>query len=341
MNSPWNIERLRQLIADQIEESLTLDYKSGAGLAKTDAAKREITKDVSAFANSAGGTVIYGIQEGDSAGGDRHLPKSFSAVRRVNFSREWLEQVIANIRPRIEGLTIHPIPIGDSGEDVVYVVEVPQSETAHQAGDFRYYKRWNFESVPMHDHEVRDVMSRRKHPKLTVSARFACETWFSQVALPGKESENILLLDVSVENQGLIVAKHVVCFIDLPTAFAFESPKMLDGTFENDGVKCSRFLCENAVKDLLSGGAIAKYGPPRPVPILPGLSQEVLSLRFRFTSGWHPTALVSPKIGLYWRAHGDEASPQNGMIPFDKIPWVDRRKVRQEGDVWDRLSPLE
>jgi hypothetical protein len=44
--------------------------------------------------------------------------------------------------------------------DVAYVVEIPQSETAHPALDNRYYKRFNFESVPMADHEIRDVMHR-------------------------------------------------------------------------------------------------------------------------------------------------------------------------------------
>lgn len=338
MNSPWNIARLRALIAEQIEESLTLDYKSGAALAKSDSAKREITKDVSAFANSAGGTLIYGIQEGDSAE-DRHLPKSFSAVRRGDISREWLEQVIANIRPRIEGLTIHPIPVGNSEEDVVYVVEVPQSETAHQAGDFRYYKRWNFESVPMHDHEVRDVMSRRKHPKIVATAQIACETRYPFLPIPGNESENVLLLTVALENQGRVVANHVVCFIDLPKAFAFESDKMMSETVVNDGLECNRFVCDNSIKDMVGGGQFPKYGPARPFPILPELNLEVLSVQFRCSNDWHPAVFQSPKIKLHWQVHGDDAAPQAGIITFDQIPWVDRRKVRRQGDVWEQFSP--
>jgi hypothetical protein len=31
---------------------------------------------------------------------------------------------------------------------------------AHQARDYRYYKRHNFNALPMEDYEVRDVMNR-------------------------------------------------------------------------------------------------------------------------------------------------------------------------------------
>ena len=53
--SEWNKQRLDQMIADGVEESLSLDYKRADSLAKTDGKKTEVTKDVSAFANSTGG----------------------------------------------------------------------------------------------------------------------------------------------------------------------------------------------------------------------------------------------------------------------------------------------
>jgi hypothetical protein len=34
------------------------------------------------------------------------------------------------------------------------------SRAPHQANDYRYYKRFNFESTPMEDYEVRDLMRR-------------------------------------------------------------------------------------------------------------------------------------------------------------------------------------
>ena len=46
---------------------------------------------------------------------------------------------------------------------------VPQSYTAHQARDHAYYRRHNFNVLPMEDYELRDVMNRRKRPKISAS----------------------------------------------------------------------------------------------------------------------------------------------------------------------------
>ena len=165
MSKDWNQTRLEQYIIDGIEESLTLDYKAAASLDKSDKKKIEITKDVSAMANSAGGILIYGIAEFQDKAHE-HLPERLDPVDRMAFSKEWLEHIIGNIQPRIDGVIIHPVPISSATNHVVYVVEIPQSHTAHQARDMRYYKRFNFESVMMSDYEIRDVMGRGQFPKL-------------------------------------------------------------------------------------------------------------------------------------------------------------------------------
>ena len=54
---------LERLIAEGIQESLTLDYKASPALAKGESQRNELCKDVTAFANSAGGQIIYAIEE--------------------------------------------------------------------------------------------------------------------------------------------------------------------------------------------------------------------------------------------------------------------------------------
>jgi predicted HTH transcriptional regulator len=89
MSKIWKLEDLNSMITQEVQESLELDYKRSDALKKTDGAKKEISKDVSAFANSAGGTIIYGIEE------EGHLPKKIDAGLDPNeMSKEWLEQVI-------------------------------------------------------------------------------------------------------------------------------------------------------------------------------------------------------------------------------------------------------
>ena len=63
MPKSWTEAKLQNLITGEIEESLTLEYKSAEALDRSDYKKKEITKDVSAMANAAGGLVISGISE--------------------------------------------------------------------------------------------------------------------------------------------------------------------------------------------------------------------------------------------------------------------------------------
>lgn len=62
---PKNLEDIRRMIADGVEENISLDYKAAEALQNTDGKKKEIAKDVSAMANAAGGVIIYGIKEFD------------------------------------------------------------------------------------------------------------------------------------------------------------------------------------------------------------------------------------------------------------------------------------
>lgn len=159
----WNEESLKALIRDAVNESLTLDYKAAGALTlKTDGVKNEISKDVSAFANSAGGTIVYGVSEAN------HVPAAIDGIDPVQVTREWLDQVIASrIQRRIDNVRIHQIVL--SNGKVVYVVVIPQSERApHMASDHRYYKRFEFHSVAMEEYEVRDIANRAVGPRLGV-----------------------------------------------------------------------------------------------------------------------------------------------------------------------------
>ena len=164
--SRWTESDPNQLISNSIQENVQLDYKACAALQSTEGKKTEISKDISALANAAGGVIVYGIIE------EGHVPVRLDDGFDPNVvTKEWLEQVISSrIQRRIDGLRINSVDLATSNPGrVAYVVVVPQSKRApHQASDKRFYKRFNFESVPMEEYEIRYVARRSEGPLLKI-----------------------------------------------------------------------------------------------------------------------------------------------------------------------------
>jgi hypothetical protein len=151
---PANLADIDSLVRNQVPESIHLDYKASPAL---DPKKRdEIAKDVSAFANSDGGLLIYGIEEDKAS----HLPVRIDAGVDPKWNREWMEQVItSNVNPRIDGVQIRQLAL--AGGNSVVCIQIPKSfRGPHQASDNKYYKRFNFSSFPMEHYEVEDVRAR-------------------------------------------------------------------------------------------------------------------------------------------------------------------------------------
>lgn len=159
----YTLADIESLITNEVEEDIHLDYKEARALAKDDKKRIEITKDVSAFANSDGGIIVYGVAEAGNK------PKAISPIDGREITKEWLENVILSIQPKINGIKIYPIRVDDA-EHSIYVVKIPRSDrTPHMAKDYRYYKRINFQSVPMEDYEIKDLYNRISTPKLEIN----------------------------------------------------------------------------------------------------------------------------------------------------------------------------
>lgn len=160
----FNQDDIQKAINEKYEESLRLDFKAAGSLENTDSKKREISKDVSSFANSAGGIIIYGIKEDD------HKADSFDFINGREITKEWIEHVIdSNINRRIPDLVIYPIRFDDDLEKSIYLIKIPESfATPHMASDKRYYRRYNFQSVPMEEYEVRNLFNKKQVTKLII-----------------------------------------------------------------------------------------------------------------------------------------------------------------------------
>jgi len=204
----WTEAEIQSYIGNRVQENVRLDYKASDSLQKTDSKKRELAKDVSAFANSDGGTIIYGVSEDQ----DTHLPIAIDAgYDPSDISHEWLEQVVnSNIQPRVQGVRIFAVHLtAAKAGRVIYVVDIPKSTTAHQSADKRYYKRYNFESVPMEHYEVLDVLNRSRGPSLRLRLSLEEDALEVQIKWP-RQSESTLqdshevAVTVRCENTGQI-----------------------------------------------------------------------------------------------------------------------------------------
>src|SRR5437016_5914403 len=116
---PKTIIEIESMIRDQVQENIHLDYKDSRAI--RNAARDDIAKDVSAFANSDGGVLIYGVKE------KGHLPIAIDqGVDDAVSSREWIEAaILTGITPRVDDVRVQSLPVVPGRS--LYVIEVAKS----------------------------------------------------------------------------------------------------------------------------------------------------------------------------------------------------------------------
>jgi hypothetical protein len=216
----WEEQDIETLIREQRQEDLQLEYKRSDALAKTDPKRTEISKDVSAMANSAGGVIVYGVDEQKARNGPIRLD---DGIDQNEYPTEWLEQVIdSRIQRRIEGVKVQPVRMSSNGRHV-YVVSVPQSNRApHMAADHRYHKRLGTTTARMEEYEVRDVGRRSESPDLYIGISVR------------ERSPTSVALFPRVGNLSPEPAFHVICrfYVDLSLEIRLR-PNLMWSRFDN------------------------------------------------------------------------------------------------------------
>lgn len=161
-----NIEDLELLIENSVQESKRLDYKQelpsflNTSDRKNDKekSKKEFLKDISAFANTIGGIIIYGIEEKrDEDNKPTGLPERLVGLGEINIDKvkQGMENVIRDgLDPKLHGYEIRGIKINDieGKENVILLVKIPRSLMApHMVllGWNRFFTRKNTGNDPM------------------------------------------------------------------------------------------------------------------------------------------------------------------------------------------------
>jgi len=135
----------------KIEESLILDYKEQL------ISENDIIKHITAFSNTSGGNLIFGIKASDNGG----YPVDIPGIED-NVNKERLEQIIiSNIRPRI-GVQFREIDIPNS-DKIILIIHIPEGQNRPYSDirSHRYYKRYNKGAIPMEEFEIESLYQKR------------------------------------------------------------------------------------------------------------------------------------------------------------------------------------
>ena len=135
----------------KIEESAILDYKEQI------ISDDKLVKHVTAFSNTSGGDLIFGIKESGRGG----YPVAIPGIED-NVNKERLEQIIiSNIRPRI-GVQFHEIDIPNS-DGIILIIRIPEGQNRpyYDIRSHKYYKRYNYETIPMDEFEIESLYQKR------------------------------------------------------------------------------------------------------------------------------------------------------------------------------------
>ena len=186
----WNFERLNKIVQQKTQEKFDLEFKpcdelrwgegtynpQNSGEPKTrDDVLDELSRDVSSMANSAGGTIIYGIKENHKTSTAKSLDnKPFNGSEGKVRGPEWLDEVIrSNVSPSPNAKITPIFDHEDKEKGWYYIVEIEQGITAHQARDKKFYRRHNTTRSEMEQHEILDVINRSKGPIFGLRWKFS------------------------------------------------------------------------------------------------------------------------------------------------------------------------
>lgn len=276
------IEDLQSLIDNEIEESTELEYKSSFAT-ENPKWKEELAKDVSAMANANGGTIIYGIREKDGNNGHA-IPNELLPISYKDMSKDKLSQLLSsNIQPVIDNVEINIIPNDDNSG--FFIVQIPQSHTAHQNKvNHQYFKRRNATVEVMEDYEIRDVMNRTKHPVIElefelhktiihVTEKPFVLYSFGEIVKDKHYTKTDYKLHFWLTNKGKVYAKYINYFIHIPVDLYLKKQGVIDDCVLDDSEHVFVFFGDNTVRDITSVEGLYRkeYGPIRYDPLLPGV----------------------------------------------------------------------
>lgn len=152
-------EQVIALVAGKAREGRHLDYKRDLPAPGNDA-KKEFLADVTSFANSGGGVIVFGVaEEKDAAGKNTGVPEAIVGIGSPNLDAEQLrlEQWLrTGVEPRLPAHRFHVVE-AEPGRDVLVLVIKQSWIGPHMVAtaDSRFYARTTAGKYPLDVAEIR------------------------------------------------------------------------------------------------------------------------------------------------------------------------------------------
>ena len=145
---------LLELIDTAIPEGIRIEYKLTT-YGKTDKDKKELLKDVTAFANTHGGHLIIGMDENEG------IAISLKGLERIDVDKEIcrIEQLLrTGIEPKIIGIKIISIPLTNGNKAIV--IRVPRSwNLPHRVCAQNSNRFWIRNTVGVHEASMDELQN--------------------------------------------------------------------------------------------------------------------------------------------------------------------------------------
>ncbi len=143
---------LTELLTTQVPEGMRIEYKRDM-YGNADADKKEALKDISAFANAAGGHLVIGMDEAGS------LPTALLGIATTDPDAVVLrlEQLVrSGVEPRIQGLRVRGVQLASGS--YCFVVRVPRSwNQPHRVSMLNWNRYWVRNSAGCHEPDVDEL----------------------------------------------------------------------------------------------------------------------------------------------------------------------------------------
>ncbi|MBX5239370.1 MULTISPECIES: helix-turn-helix domain-containing protein [unclassified Rhizobium] len=201
---------VRELIGKQ--ETLQLEFKANEQRdpifqdgALTKSGRKLLAKEASAFANSAGGVIVFGVDCRAVDGIDQAEKLTpISNIQRAETSvRDAASELL---QPRHDGIRVASISTASDLTSGFVIVDVPRSERRPHRSEAtdqkQYFKRSGSRSYPMEHYDIEDAFKRTTAPSLSLKHSL-------RRTMTVGSDEGHYHLEIAMLNDGAVSAKSV------------------------------------------------------------------------------------------------------------------------------------